>query len=117
MGRASGECYVELVDKVAAEEAKRFDKQEMNNRYIEGDQDTPYNFVVRLRGIPFSATNNDVKEFFSGLEVADVVIDKELGGRPSGEAFVRFASKQHAEMALERNRNNMGSRYGKINIR
>ncbi|OZC05910.1 hypothetical protein X798_07111 [Onchocerca flexuosa] len=101
----------------------------MNNRYIEvfnvtesevvwmtrhnvirkGDQDTPYNFVVRLRGIPFSATVDDVKEFFSGLEVADVVIDKELGGRPSGEAFVRFASKQHAEMALERNRNNMGS--------
>lgn len=36
MGRASGECYVELVDKAAAEEAKRFDKQEMNNRYIEG---------------------------------------------------------------------------------
>ncbi|CAG9538533.1 unnamed protein product [Cercopithifilaria johnstoni] len=134
MGRASGECYVELADKAAAEEAKRFDKQEMNNRYIEvfnvtesevvwmtrhnvirkGDQDAPYNFVVRLRGIPFSATNDDVKDFFSGLEVADVVIDKELGGRPSGEAFVRFASKQHAEMALERNRNNMGSRYVEV---
>ncbi|VDK88319.1 unnamed protein product [Litomosoides sigmodontis] len=134
MGRASGECYVELADKAAAEEAKRFDKREMNNRYIEvfnvtesevvwmtrhnvirkGDQDAPYNFVVRLRGIPFSATNDDVKEFFSGLEVADVVIDKELGGRPSGEAFVRFASKQHAEMALERNRNNMGSRYVEV---
>lgn len=36
MGRASGECYVELTDKAAAEDAKRFDKQEMNNRYIEG---------------------------------------------------------------------------------
>uniref|UniRef100_A0A0R3RU19 RRM domain-containing protein n=1 Tax=Elaeophora elaphi TaxID=1147741 RepID=A0A0R3RU19_9BILA len=89
MGRASGECYVELMDKAAAEEAKRFDKQEMNNRYIEvfnvtesevvwmtrhnvirkGEQDTPYNFVVRLRGIPFSATNDDVKEFFSGIYV------------------------------------------------
>ncbi|VDN06641.1 unnamed protein product [Thelazia callipaeda] len=134
MGRASGECYVELLDKAAAEEAKRFDKEEMNNRYIEvfsvtenevawmtrhnvirkGDEEVPYNFVVRLRGIPFSATDNDVKEFFDGLEVADVVIDKEPGGRPSGEAFVRFASKQHAEMALERNRNNMGSRYVEV---
>ncbi|VDM92083.1 unnamed protein product [Onchocerca ochengi] len=85
-----------------------------HNVIRKGDQDTPYNFVVRLRGIPFSATNDDVKEFFSGLEVADVVIDKELGGRPSGEAFVRFASKQHAEMALERNRNNMGSRYVEV---
>ena len=47
-----------------------------------------------------------------GLEVADVVIDKEPGGRPSGEAFVKFATKQHAELALERNRKHMGSRYG-----
>ncbi|MCP9258228.1 Heterogeneous nuclear ribonucleoprotein F [Dirofilaria immitis] len=151
MGRASGECYVELVDKNAAEEAKRFDKREMNNRYIEvfnvteseviwmtrhnvirkGDQDTPYNFVVRLRGIPFSATNEDVKEFFSGRCVLIAHLfggvsmgyrigsgrcchRQGAGGRPSGEAFVRFASKQHAEMALERNRNNMGSRYVEV---
>lgn len=44
--------------------------------------------------------------------MADVVIDKEPGGRPSGEAFVRLANKQHAEMALERNKKNMGTRYG-----
>ncbi|VDK56943.1 unnamed protein product [Anisakis simplex] len=50
----------------------------------------------------------------AGLEVADVVIDKEPGGRPSGEAFVRLASKQHAEMALERNRKNMGTRYVEV---
>lgn len=47
-----------------------------------------------------------------GLEVADAVIDKEPGGRPSGEAFVRLASKEHAELALERSKNYMGSRYG-----
>lgn len=41
-----------------------------------------------------------------------MVIDKEQGGRPSGEAFVRLASKEHAELALERSKNNMGSRYG-----
>lgn len=44
--------------------------------------------------------------------MADVVIDKEPGGRPSGEAFVKFATKQHAELALERNKNHMGARYG-----
>lgn len=48
--------------------------------------------------------------------MADVVIDKEPGGRPSGEAFVRLANKQHAEMALERNKNNMGARYGNTTI-
>lgn len=47
-----------------------------------------------------------------GLEVADAVIDKEPGGRPSGEAFVRLATKEYAELALERSKNYMGSRYG-----
>ncbi|KHN74014.1 Heterogeneous nuclear ribonucleoprotein F [Toxocara canis] len=138
-GRASGECYVELTDTAAVEEAKKFDKKEMSNRYIEvfsvsesevtwmirhgviknaeslaNGASTTNNYVVRLRGIPFSATVTDIKEFFSGLDVADVVIDKEPGGRPSGEAFVRLASKQHAEMALERNKKNMGTRYVEV---
>uniref|UniRef100_A0A915BJF6 RRM domain-containing protein n=1 Tax=Parascaris univalens TaxID=6257 RepID=A0A915BJF6_PARUN len=138
-GRASGECYVELTDAAAVEEAKKFDKKEMSSRYIEvfsvsesevswmirhgviksadsngTSTDTSNNYVVRLRGIPFSATVADIKEFFSGLDVADVVIDKEPGGRPSGEAFVRLANKQHAEMALERNKKNMGTRYVEV---
>lgn len=36
MGRASGECYVELVDVASVDEAKKFDKKEMSGRYIEG---------------------------------------------------------------------------------
>uniref|UniRef100_A0A915BJH8 RRM domain-containing protein n=1 Tax=Parascaris univalens TaxID=6257 RepID=A0A915BJH8_PARUN len=90
-GRASGECYVELTDAAAVEEAKKFDKKEMSSRYIEvfsvsesevswmirhgviksadsngTSTDTSNNYVVRLRGIPFSATVADIKEFFSG---------------------------------------------------
>uniref|UniRef100_A0A0N5AJ77 RRM domain-containing protein n=1 Tax=Syphacia muris TaxID=451379 RepID=A0A0N5AJ77_9BILA len=134
MGRASGECYVELVDVESVDESRKFDKKEMSGRYIEvfsvsegevnwmvrhgvlkgGDNGMSTNYVVRLRGIPFSATPKDVKEFFDGLEVADVVIDKEPGGRPSGEAFVKFTTKQHAELALERNKNHMGARYVEV---
>ncbi|VDP14791.1 unnamed protein product [Onchocerca flexuosa] len=126
----------ELDDQEAVKEAQKLDRNEINGRYIEvfsvsdaellmmirhgvikgsgGDADSRYasNFVVRLRGLPYSATIDDIKEFFSGLEVADAVIDKEPGGRPSGEAFVRLATKEYAELALERSKNYMGSRYG-----
>uniref|UniRef100_F1KXQ8 Heterogeneous nuclear ribonucleoprotein F n=1 Tax=Ascaris suum TaxID=6253 RepID=F1KXQ8_ASCSU len=136
-GRASGECYVELNDNSAVKEALKLDRNEINGRYIEvftvsegelammvrhgvirgsGESESRYasNYVVRLRGLPYSANVDDIKEFFKGLDVADVVIDKEQGGRPSGEAFVRLASKEHAELALERSKNNMGSRYVEV---
>ncbi|VDK64199.1 unnamed protein product [Onchocerca ochengi] len=128
----------ELDDQEAVKEAQKLDRNEINGRYIEvfsvsdaellmmirhgvikgsgGDADSRYasNFVVRLRGLPYSATIDDIKEFFSGLEVADAVIDKEPGGRPSGEAFVRLATKEYAELALERSKNYMGSRYVEV---
>ncbi|VDM49518.1 unnamed protein product [Toxocara canis] len=136
-GRASGECYVELNDNNAVKEALKLDRNEISGRYIEvftvsegelammvrhgvirrsGESESRYasNYVVRLRGLPYSANVDDIKEFFKGLDVADVVIDKEQGGRPSGEAFVRLASKEHAELALERSKNNMGSRYVEV---
>ena len=43
--------------------------------------------MVRLRGLPYDATENDVAAFFSGLDVVDVVM-LWRGQRPTGEAFV-----------------------------
>lgn len=44
----------------------------------------------------------------------EVVFGKEPGewGRPTGEAYVRFGSKQEAEKALRLNGQHIGSRYG-----
>lgn len=69
---------------------------------------------VRLRGIPFSATREDILHFFDGLGPLPegVVIGTTREGRLSGEAFVQFPSVAIAKEAIEqRNRATMGDRY------
>ena len=71
--------------------------------------------VVRLRGLPFTATLPDVLHFFRGVELAQdpayAVFTCAPDGRPSGEAFVEVASAQAQQSALQRHKQQMGSRY------
>lgn len=46
----------------------------------------------------------------SGLNCEEVVFGR-TGGRPSGEAFVRLASRDEASKALDFNKQHMGSRW------
>ncbi|XP_047974271.1 heterogeneous nuclear ribonucleoprotein F-like isoform X2 [Salvia hispanica] len=69
--------------------------------------------VVRLRGLPFNCTDVDIFKFFAGLDIVDVfLVNKE--GRFSGEAFVLFAGPMQADLALRRDRQNMGRRYVEV---
>ena len=75
--------------------------------------------VLKLRGLPFSATKDDIVGFFSGageLELTPLVHDSihivtSLDGRPSGVAFVEFQSPEEAKIAMTRDRQSMGTRY------
>ncbi|KAI5074845.1 hypothetical protein GOP47_0010806 [Adiantum capillus-veneris] len=77
------------------------------------EEELNHSNVVRLRGLPFSATESDVEEFFKGLELGPdgIVICVNFQGRSSGQAYVQFASVEIADKALDRNRQHMGSRY------
>ncbi|KAJ7571163.1 hypothetical protein O6H91_01G152400 [Diphasiastrum complanatum] len=69
--------------------------------------------VVRLRGLPFNATESDISDFFKGLEMGPdgVVICVNFQGRSTGQAYAQFATAEQANKALERNRQHIGSRY------
>ncbi|OVA19578.1 RNA recognition motif domain [Macleaya cordata] len=69
--------------------------------------------VVRLRGLPFNCTDIDIFKFFAGLDIVDVLLVNK-NGRFSGEAFVVFASFMQSELALQRDRQNMGRRYVEV---
>lgn len=66
--------------------------------------------VVRLRGLPFDCSESDVAEFLRGLDVVDVLFVHK-NGRFSGEAFCVLGYPLQVDLALQRNRQNMGRRY------
>ncbi|KAJ1487618.1 hypothetical protein T484DRAFT_1617581, partial [Baffinella frigidus] len=72
--------------------------------------------VVRCRGLPFNATDRDVKEFFAGLSVEweGVVLSIGADGRPNGEAFVKFEESGDVTKALARDRQKMERRYVEV---
>lgn len=68
---------------------------------------------LRMRGLPFSATKDDIFKFFSGYNPVQesVVLTYRNDGRATGEAYIGFASPDDAKNAMDLHRRIMGSRY------
>jgi RNA recognition motif-containing protein len=60
--------------------------------------------VVKMRGLPWEVTPEDIARFFATLDIAPegVSIALNFDGRPTGDGFVCFASADHATLALQR---------------
>ncbi|XP_065749925.1 heterogeneous nuclear ribonucleoprotein F isoform X6 [Phocoena phocoena] len=72
-------------------------------------------FVVKLRGLPWSCSVEDVQNFLSDCTIHDGVAGVHFiytrEGRQSGEAFVELESEDDVKMALKKDRESMGHRY------
>uniref|UniRef100_A0A0N4ZPB8 RRM domain-containing protein n=1 Tax=Parastrongyloides trichosuri TaxID=131310 RepID=A0A0N4ZPB8_PARTI len=140
--RPQGECYVIFKNKEDAEESLMKHKNTIGRRYVEIFRTNDYEVknmennnraceakmnkgryslnniknCVKLRGLPFSVTENDIKNFFSGLKVLEIIIEKDPanGGRLTGEGMVSFSSDEDVTAALRRDKQSMGSRYIEI---
>eukprot|EP01025_Chloroclados_australasicus_P008929 TRINITY_DN1331_c0_g1_i10.p1 TRINITY_DN1331_c0_g1~~TRINITY_DN1331_c0_g1_i10.p1 ORF type:complete len:672 (-),score=115.69 TRINITY_DN1331_c0_g1_i10:5362-7377(-) len=60
--------------------------------------------VIKMKGLPFKATEAEIKEFFNCYKLQDIPHDgvymkKHADGRPNGEAFVVFESHISADSA------------------
>lgn len=75
-------------------------------------------FIIKARGLPWSATAAEVQKFFQDCNIAGeeggihFTVNKE--GRPSGECFVELSSQLDMEKALDHNNEHMGKRYIEI---
>jgi len=68
---------------------------------------------LKMRGLPFSVSARDIRDFFVDFRVAerDITIDLNQG-RPTGYALVFFENESEAQRAKEQlNKKYLGSRY------
>ncbi|NXT33243.1 GRSF1 factor, partial [Pelecanoides urinatrix] len=131
-GRRRGDALIELESKEDVQRALEKHLRYMGPRYVkvfevhdsdvEGllqnlrDESQAINDgVVLLRGLPFSSTEDDIMDFFSGLEITDIAFVYR-GERRTGEAFVQFAAPAMAAKALLRHKEYMGSRYIEVYV-
>uniref|UniRef100_A0A1I7UL71 RRM domain-containing protein n=1 Tax=Caenorhabditis tropicalis TaxID=1561998 RepID=A0A1I7UL71_9PELO len=70
----------------------------------------PIEFQVLCRGLPWEATEQDLKDFFenSGIESLDI---PKRNGRTCGDATVTFTNEDDYKRALKKDREHLGSRY------
>lgn len=65
--------------------------------------------AVRLRGLPFASSREEIADF---LEVRPIdIVFQERGGRPNGVAFVLLSSTEDYQQCLDKDKQNLGSRY------
>lgn len=76
----------------------------------------PDTTVLRLRGLPWTATASEVEKFFEdAIKIEnpsnDILIVLNFHGRATGEAYVKFGSFEDAQAAICKDRAVMGHRY------
>ncbi|KAK2190891.1 hypothetical protein NP493_65g02011 [Ridgeia piscesae] len=143
-GRRNGEALVRFENKENRDLALRKHKHHLGQRYIEVYRATGKDFVnvaggnsseaqaflsrhselggqviVRMRGLPYSATSEQVLMFFRSGDNPCEVLDGENGllfvhqadGRATGDAFVLFSNEDDANKALSKHRQCISTRY------
>eukprot|EP01097_Dermamoeba_algensis_P002860 TRINITY_DN2133_c0_g5_i2.p1 TRINITY_DN2133_c0_g5~~TRINITY_DN2133_c0_g5_i2.p1 ORF type:complete len:203 (+),score=30.06 TRINITY_DN2133_c0_g5_i2:615-1223(+) len=87
--------------------------QDQNQAAIEAKKEEVQTEYLKMLGLPFSATIQDIINFFTGYGLIDnsIQIVKNAEGKPTGTAFVQFTSIEDARAAICKHRDNIGSRY------
>lgn len=140
-GKFTGEAFVKLFNSSDYNEALSFHNGDLGQRYIEvyeateDDWTRSYNSqfpdkreyyinssdlqtvdansgIVKIKGLPLASTEEDVRGFFSGFTISQNGIKRSIrNGKPSGEAFVLFDTKEEAIQAIALNNERIGSKF------
>ena len=67
--------------------------------------------TLKMRGLPFSATEQDIKDFFHPVSTKEIRLVQTAKGRPSGRAFVDFYNESDLKQSLKHHKEYMNNRY------
>ncbi|XP_039614497.1 G-rich sequence factor 1 [Polypterus senegalus] len=127
-GKPTGEAFIELESEEDVVKALDKHRMYMGSRYVEvfevTENDVDYflkksvsssetEAVIRLRGLPFNSTEEDIVQFFEGLQITrnGITFVTDERGRNVGDAFVQFDTAEMADQALLKDRQTIGNRY------
>lgn len=105
-----GKRYVEVFASSAAEKQAACDRNRATMR-----EDAGYRGVLRMRGLPFSTTVDEVLEFFGqspSLKRENVHLMRRADGRASGDAYAVFETEEAAVAALSFDKQKLGTPAG-----
>lgn len=66
--------------------------------------------ILRLEGLPWNSKEEDVRKFFSGLHLKEVILKQDPLTHHTLEAFIRLSSVADFDTALKHNWHLMGIR-------
>jgi len=76
-----------------------------------GTGKTPSNGFVKLGGLDWSITAQDIEKFLTGCDITEIVMTHNERGRPTGDAFVCFETLDDVEKALACHKKTLGKRW------
>uniref|UniRef100_A0A3P8WIP7 Probable RNA-binding protein 19 n=1 Tax=Cynoglossus semilaevis TaxID=244447 RepID=A0A3P8WIP7_CYNSE len=68
-------------------------------------------FTVKLRGVPFTVKEQQIREFMTPLKPAAVRIGRNESGNRTGYVYVDLHSQEEVNKALKKNKDYIGGRY------
>ena len=104
-----GRRYVEIFASTAAEKAAACERNRATMR-----DDAGYRGVLRMRGLPFNATVEDIHSFFNSpptLQTTNIHLMRKADGRSSGDAYAVFDTEEAAVEALAFDKQKLGTRW------
>eukprot|EP00092_Neocalanus_flemingeri_P066695 GFUD01081284.1.p1 GENE.GFUD01081284.1~~GFUD01081284.1.p1 ORF type:complete len:347 (+),score=84.45 GFUD01081284.1:63-1103(+) len=128
-GKPSGNAFVQLDSKGDVMKARAHNKEHLCKRFVnveevekqqfiretERDRKDYSSFHVKMKNLPFSATEPEIKALFKDLAIEEVIMMRNKDYKPSGKAMVEFKSEDDQAKALLCDNKPMGSRSVEVN--